>query len=45
MNIMQHFSQGVLKSEPLAAANECPYPEEEAIPADLTPYPATILFP
>ena len=48
--IRQHFAVGILRCEPLmtdAAGNRvCPYPESEAIPAEMTPYPVTnLLFP
>ena len=49
--IRQHFFAGILRCEPLrldpATGNRvCPYPESEAIPAEMTPYPATnLLFP
>ena len=48
--IRQHFFAGILRCEPLgidAAGNRvCPYPEPEAIPAEMTPYPVTnLLFP
>ncbi|MEW6419181.1 MAG: hypothetical protein AB1480_13880 [Nitrospirota bacterium] len=48
--VKQHFYTGILNCYPLAVDPEtgvhyCPYPEEEAIPADPAPYPAVILFP
>ena len=43
--IRQHFSTGLLSCQPASSPDTCPYPEEEAIPAELLPYPVTILFP
>jgi hypothetical protein len=48
--VKQHFYTGILNCYPVAVdpatgVHYCPYPEEEAIPADTTPYPAVILFP
>ncbi len=42
--IRQHFHTGVLRCypaaiDPVTGYTYCPYPEEEAIPADLTPHP------
>lgn len=38
----EHFWQGVLGCDPMSGPNACAYPENEAIPANLTPYPAVI---
>lgn len=48
--IIQNYSGGVLHCkpaviDPVTGAHYCEYPEEEAIAADKTPYPATIYFP
>ncbi len=47
--IVQHHYIGVLSCEPAsvdeAGNSYCSYPEEESVPADVTPYPATINFP
>ncbi|MEW6419991.1 MAG: hypothetical protein AB1480_18060 [Nitrospirota bacterium] len=48
--VKQHFYTGILNCYPVAVdpatgVHHCPYPEEEAIPADPTPYPAVISFP
>lgn len=49
-DVRQYFYTGILNCYPVAVdpatgVHYCPYPEEEAIPADPTPYPVTILFP
>lgn len=38
-----HLSRGVIACKPYV--DGCPYPESEAYPADLTPYPVVISFP
>ncbi|MFZ5907353.1 MAG: hypothetical protein ACOYVJ_08095 [Nitrospirota bacterium] len=43
--IRQHFHTGILScyplvTDPVTGYKHCPYPEEEALPADLIPYPA-----
>lgn len=48
--VKQHFYTGILRCYPLAedpvtGQHYCPYHEEDAIPADLTPYPIEIFFP
>ncbi|MBI4681373.1 MAG: hypothetical protein HY753_09295 [Nitrospirae bacterium] len=48
--IRGHFYSGILRCKPLAQDSVtgvyyCPYPENEAMPANFTPYPAVISFP
>ena len=45
-----HFYIGILRCKPMSidpvtGYSYCPYPESEAYPADLTPYPALMSFP
>ncbi len=45
-----HFYTGILRCKPMSVDpvtgySYCPYPESEAYPADLKPYPAVITFP
>ncbi|MEW6417483.1 MAG: hypothetical protein AB1480_05100 [Nitrospirota bacterium] len=48
--VKQHFYTGILNCypvvvDPSTGVHHCPYPEEEAIAADPTPYPVVINFP
>jgi hypothetical protein len=48
--VRQHLYSGILRCEPqgvdpVTGRPVCPYPEQEAIPADITPRPAVISFP
>jgi hypothetical protein len=42
--IRYHFYTGILRCHPKLSGDYCPYNETESIPAEISPYPAEMLF-